>query len=136
MKNILFITTFLVLIALTSEVMAISKPAPKPSLDAPASSTPSTAVTKEKEKFVGVVENINKKKKMIKVKGKIANKKSTMSFMIDNKTKIIKDHTILNFSDLKKNMAVSLTYRREMDKLTAVLIELLAPQKALKKTRP
>ncbi len=136
MKKKFLITTFLVLITLTSEVMAISKPAPEPSLDAPASTTPSTAATKEKEKFVGVVENINEKKKMIAVKGKIANKKSTMSFMIDNKTKIIKDHTILNFSDLKKNTAVSLTYRREMDKLTAVLIELLAPQKALKKTRP
>jgi hypothetical protein len=137
MKKVLLLVIQLALVVFVSGVMAIQKPAPDPASAGPAPTEPVKQMIEKKiekiEKFSGVIEKVDEKGKTIVVKGKMIKEEKTLTFAIDDKTKITKDKATIALRDLKKNMQVSIEYKKEMDKMIAVAIEASAPQGALKK---
>ena len=61
--------------------------------------------------------------------------KKTMSFAIDDQTKITKARKEISLADLKKGMHVSIEYKKEGDKMIATTIK-ASSQKAAKKAKP
>jgi hypothetical protein len=128
MKKMLFLITLFTLIAFVSGAKAIQKPAPEP-VQSAASEKPVM------EKFSGTIEKVDEKGKIIAVKGKIMNEEKTLTFVINNRTKITKGKAAMTLGDLKKDMQVSIEYKKDMDKMIAVTINISVPENAPKKNR-
>jgi len=133
MKKMAFLLTVLALITFVSGVMAIRKPTPEPAPEAPASTAPGRPTMQTMEKFFGVIERVDERVKTVLVKGKTMGEEKSWTFVINSKTKIAKGKTAMTFGDLKKEMQVSIEYRKEMNKLIAVTIEVSVQKNAPKK---
>ena len=83
------------------------------------------------EKFSGTVQKVDAMGKSVVVKGK----KDEKTFMVDDKTKIMKGKETLSFGDLKQDMHVSIEFKKDGDKMVAAAIKASAP-KAAKKEKP
>lgn len=133
MKKVLLLVALLVLVAFVSGVMAIRKPAPEPAPEAPASTAPGKPVMEKTEKFSGVIEKVDGRGKTLVVKGNMTKEEKTLTFIVDDRTKITQGKTSMTIGDLKKDMQISIEYRKEMNKMIAVGIEVSVPKKAPKK---
>ncbi len=133
MKKLILLVALLTMVVFVSGVMAQQKAAPaKPAgTAAPAATAPAPEKPMKMEKFSGTVEKVDEAAKMIDVKMK----KKTMSFAIDDQTKITKAGKEMSFADVKKGMNVSVQYKKEGDKMIATAIKAAAP-KAAKKEKP
>ena len=131
MKKMLLLVTLVVLVAFVSGAMAQQKPAPAPA--APASTAPAKPAEMKMEKFSGTISKVDQMGKMIEVKGKMNKKEKTMTFAIDDMTKIMKGKGMMKMEDLKEGMTASVQYNKEGDKMMAATIKLSAPKSAPKK---
>jgi hypothetical protein len=130
MKKMLFVLTLLMLVTFVSETMAIQKPASEPVQEAPTSSIPGRPVIEKMEKFLGTIEKVDDKGKIIVVKGKMMNQEKTLTFVVDDQTKMTKGKAAIRLGDLKKEMQVSIEYKKLIDQMIAVVIEVSIPKKA------
>ena len=130
MKKILFVLTLLMLFTSVSEIKAIRKPAPEPVQEAPASSSPGRPVIEKMEKFLGTIEKVDDKEKIIVVKGKMVNEEKTLTFVINDQTKMTKGKEAVTLGDLKEDIQVSIEYKKVMGKMIAVVIEVSIAKKA------
>jgi Cu/Ag efflux protein CusF len=131
MKKALVLVVLLTLVAFVSGVMAQQKPAEKP---APAPAKP--AEKAKVEKFSGTVEKVDEAAKNVVVKGKVKKEEKTMTFAVDEKTKITKAGKEMPLADLKEGTNVSVEYKKDGDKMTATAIKAAAPKAAPKKEEP
>jgi len=136
-KKILLVALF-TMVAFVSGVMAQQKPAAAPAKAAGTAApapAPAKAPAPEKaakvEKFAGMVEKVDEAAKAVVVKGK----KDEKTFVIDDKTKIMKGGKDMPLADLKKGMNVSLEYKKDGDKMVAVAIKAAAPKAAPKEKK-
>jgi hypothetical protein len=81
------------------------------------------------EKFNGEVKSVDAMAKSIVV----AKAKVEKSFVVTADTKITKGKEALKFEDLKAGMNVGIEYKKEMDKMIAVMIKVSTPKAAPKK---
>ena len=132
MKKMLLLVTLVALVAFVTGVMAQQKPAPAPAPAAPASTTPAKPAEKM-EKFSGEISKVDQMGKMIEVKGKMKTEEKTMTFAINDMTKITKGKATMKMEDLKEGMMASIGYKKEGDKMIAATIKLSAPKAAPKK---
>ncbi|MGA2527470.1 MAG: hypothetical protein ABSF79_12785 [Smithellaceae bacterium] len=153
MKKMLLLVILLALVSIVSVAIAIQRPAPdpasaataiqKPTPDpasaAPVFTEPVKPMTKKKlekmEKFSGLIEKVDKIGKAIVVRGKMMKEEKFLTFAINDKTKITKDKMTTTRGDLKKDMQVSIEYKKEMNKMIAVTIEISVPNDAPDKYR-
>jgi hypothetical protein len=133
MKKMFFLLTLLTLVAFVSGVMAIRKPAPEPAPEAPPSTVPGKPMMEKTEKFSGMIEKVDQKGKIIVVKGKMMKEEKAMTFVIDDRTRITKGKTSMTIGDLKKDRQVSVEYKREMNRMIAVVIEFSVSKDAPRK---
>jgi hypothetical protein len=70
--------------------------------------------------------------KTIVVKGK----KDTLTFVVDDKTKIIRGGKDMPFADVKKEMSVAVDYKKEGDLMVAASIRIAAPKTVPKEKTP
>ena len=137
MKKMLLLVTLLTLVSIVSVAIAIQKPAPDPASVAPVSTEPVKPMTEKKmekmEKFSGLIEKVDEMGKAIVVRGKMMKEEKTLTFAINDKTKITKGKTTMTPGDLKKDMQVSIKYKKEMNKMIAVTIEVSIPKDAPKR---
>jgi Skp family chaperone for outer membrane proteins len=133
MKKMILFVAILILVAFVSGAMAQGKPAPaKPATTAaPAPAKPEAPA--KLEKFSGTIDKVDEMAKAIAVKGKVKKEEKMMTFSLDDKTKITKGKASLSFADLKKDMHVSVEYKKDGDKMIAVAIKASAPKAAPKK---
>jgi Cu/Ag efflux protein CusF len=129
MKKLILLVALLTLVAFVSGTLAQQKTAPAP---AKAAGTPPPKL----EKFSGVIDKVDEMAKAVVVKIKVKKEEKTLTFAIDDKTKITKGKETLSFGDLKKGMNVSVEYKKDGDKLVAVTIKAAAPKAAPKKEEP
>jgi hypothetical protein len=128
MKKMFFLLTLLILITFVPGVMAIPKPTPEPAPEASTSTPPGRPPTEKTGKFSGIIERVDERLKTIVVKGKMIDGGNSQVFVIDSKTKIAKGKTAMTFEDLRKDMQVSVEYRKEMNKMIAMTIDISAPK--------
>jgi hypothetical protein len=121
MKKVILFIAFMTLVVFTSGIMAQQKSAPAKPATTP---TPAPANV---EKFIGMIEKVDEMAKAIVVKGKVKKEEKTLSFGIDDKTKIQKAGKDVPFADLKKDMQVSVEYKKEGEKMIATMIKVAAP---------
>ena len=137
MKKMLLLVTLLALVSIVSVAIAIQKPALDPASAAPVSTEPVKPMTEKKmekmEKFSGLIEKVDEMEKAIVVRGKMMKEEKTLTFAINDKTKITKGKTTSTLGDLKKDMQVSIEYKKEMNKMIAVTIEVSVPKDAPKR---
>jgi hypothetical protein len=137
MKKMLLLVTLLALVSIVSVAIAIQKPATDPASAAPVSTEPVKPTTEKKmekmEKFSGLIEKVDEMGKAIVVRGKMMKEEKTLTFAINDKTKITKGKTTTTLGDLKKDMQVSIEYKKEMNKMIAVTIEVSVPKDAPKR---
>ena len=136
MKKALLLVALLTLVAFVSGAMAQQKPAPaKPATTAapaPAPAAPEKPKAAAKmEKASGAIAKVDEAAKSIVVKVKKAEK----AFVVDDKTKITKGKDSLAFADLKKDMNVSIEYKKEGDKMIATAIKVSVPKAAPKEKK-
>ena len=126
MKKLILLVALITMVAFVSGAMAQPKPAPAP--------TPAPAPAPEKpakmEKSSGTIRMVDEAAKMVDVK----KGKKTMSFVIDDQTKITKGKKEISLEDLKKGMHVSIEYKKEGDRMIATTIK-ASSHKASKKTK-
>ena len=153
MKKMLLLVILLALVSIVSVAIAIQRPAPDPasaataiqkptpdpSSAAPVFTEPVKPMTEKKleqmEKFSGLIEKVDKIGKAIVVRGNMMKEEKLLTFAINDKTKITKDKMATTRGDLKKNMQVSIEYKKEMNKMIAVTIEVSVPNDAPDKYR-
>ena len=132
MKKTILLVALFTMVAFVSGVMAQQKPAAAP---AKAAGTAAPAPAPEKaakvEKFAGMVEKVDEAAKAVVVKGK----KDEKTFVINDKTTIMKGGKDMPLTDLKKGMNVSLEYKKDGDKMVAVAIKAAAPKAAPKEKK-
>jgi len=107
----------LVLFGFVSGAHAISKPAPEASQE-------QTTIEKQ-DMFSGVVEKVDAKGNVVVVKGTMMQEKKALSFDVNDKTRILRGKMMLHIGDLERTMQVRVEYKQEMDRLTALIIEIL-----------
>jgi len=140
MKKLILLVALITLVAFASGVMAQQKPAPaKPAATpapAPAKSaaTPAPAPTKV-EKFSGMIDKVDEMAKTIVVKGKVKKEEKTLTFATDGSTKIQRAGKDILLADLKKDMTVSVEYKKEGEKMIATMIKAAAPKAAPNKEK-
>jgi hypothetical protein len=140
MKKVTLLLALITLVAFASGVMGQEKPAPaKPAaIPAPApakpAAPPAPAPTKV-EKFSGMIDKVDEMGKTIVVKGKVKKEEKTLTFATDGSTKIQKAGKDMPFADLKKDMTVSVEYKKEGEKMIATMIMVAAPKAAPKKEK-
>ena len=144
MKNVVLVITAVAWVAFVAVTAAQQKPAPSYPPTTVASTpapVPSPAPEKTKtektnparmEKYAGTVERVNEAGKTIIVKGK----KDTLTFVVDDKTKIIRGGKDMPFSDVKKEMSVAVDYKKEGDTMVAASIRVAAPKAVPKEKAP
>ncbi len=125
MKKLILLVALLTLAVFVSGVMA-QAPAKPAGTAAPAPAAPAQGKPMKMEKFSGTVEKVDEAAKMVDVKMK----DKTMSFAVDNQTKITKAKKEMSFADVKKGMHVSVEYKKEGDKMIATAIKASAPKAA------
>jgi hypothetical protein len=74
--------------------------------------------------FSGVVEKVDVKGNVVVVTGTMMQEKKTLAFDVNDKTRISRDKMILHIGDLERTMQVRIEYKQEMDRLTALTIEI------------
>jgi len=121
MKNILLASILISSIIVASGVLAISRPTPE---STPGSGGPTTEA---RGLFSGIIASVNERGETIVVKGNAMMAVKTLTFSVDNKTKITKSRSSIALRDLKKDMPVTIEYRQEMGKLTAIMINVTTP---------
>jgi hypothetical protein len=138
MKKMILLVSLITLVAFVSGAMAAQeKPAPaaaKPATTVAPAPAPAAPEKVKMEKFSGVIEKVDEMAKAIDVKKKVKKEEKTMTFVIDDKTKITKAGKPMAFADLKKDMGVHVEYKKEGDKNVAAAIKATAP-KAPKKAQ-
>jgi len=127
MKKSILLVVLLTLIAFVSGAIAAAPP--KAAGTAPAPAAPASTKPAKMEKFAGDIKSVDAMAKSIVV----AKGKEEKTFMLDDKTKIMKGKEALKLEDLKAGMAVSIEYKKEMDKMVASMIKASAPKAAPKK---
>ena len=80
------------------------------------------------ERFFGTIEKVNELRKTIDVKGKVKKEKKTLTFSINDRTKIARAKKELSMTNLKNGMDVLVEYKKEGDQLIAVAIKVSAPK--------
>jgi len=89
------------------------------------------------ERFFGIIEKVDEPRKTIAIKGKVKKEEKTLTFGIDDKTKITRAKTELKMANLRQGMDVLVEYKKEEDKLIAAAIKVSAPKAGAKeKTVP
>jgi Cu/Ag efflux protein CusF len=127
MKKLILLVSLITMVAFVSGAMAQPKPAPAPTpAPAPAPEKPAKMKTSS-----GTIRMVDEAAKMVDVK----KGKKTMSFVIDDQTKITKAGKEISLADLKKGMRVSIEYEKEGDRRIATTIKASSP-KAAKKAKP
>jgi hypothetical protein len=134
MRKLILLVVLLTLVAFVSGAMAQQKPAPAKPATTPAPA-PAPAPAKL-EKFSGVIEKVDEMAKAIVVKGKVKKEVKALTFGTDDKTKITKAGKDVSFGDLKKDMSVTVEYKKDGEKMTAATIKVAAPKAAPKKEKP
>jgi len=129
MKKLILLVAFLTLVAFISGTLAQPKPTEKQS-SAPA---PTAPVKPRLEKFSGSIEKVDEVAKILEVKQKIKKEERTLTFTIDDKTKIDRGRETLTFSSLKKGMHASIEYKKDGDRNVAVTIKVSATKAQPKK---
>lgn len=137
----ILLVVMLTLVAFVSGVMAQQKAAPAPAPAKPAASTAPTPAPTPPEKvklesFSGVIQKVDEMAKTIDVKGKVKKEDKTLTFAIDDKTKITKGKATLTLAEFKEGMHVSTQYKKDGDKMVAVAIKVSVPKTAPKKEEP
>jgi hypothetical protein len=128
MKKVILLIALMTLVAFTSGVMAQQKPAPaKPATTPAKPAAPLTPAPADVEKFIGMIEKVDAMAKAIVVKGKVKKEEKTLTFVIDDKTKIQKAGKDVPFADLKKDIRVSVEYKKEGEKMIATMVKVAAP---------
>ena len=126
--------TFLTLITSVIGSSAQQKPITVPEKSAvsiPAPENPNL------ERFFGTIEMVDELSKTVTMKGKVKKEKKTLTFGINDRTKITRAKTELNMANLKNGMDVLVEYKKEGDKLIAAAIKVSAPKaRAKEKTAP
>jgi hypothetical protein len=144
MKKMLLLVTLLALVSIVSVAIAIQrpasdpasaataiqKPAPDPASAAPVFTEPVKPLTEKIKKFSGLIEKVDKIGKAIVVRSKMMKEEKLLTFIINDKTKITKGKTTATLGDLKKDVQVFIEYKKEMNKMIAVTIEVSAPNDA------
>ena len=134
MKKLVLFVALVTLVAFVSVALAQQKPAPaKPATTAAPAPAPAPP---KLEKFSGVVEKVDEMAKAIVVKGKVKKEVKALTFGTDDKTKITKAGKDMPFGDLKKDMSVTVEYKKDGEKMTAATIKVAAPKAAPKKETP
>jgi hypothetical protein len=139
MKKVILLVALMTLVAFTSVVMAQQKPAPAKPATTPAPAKPAAAPTPapaKVEKFSGMIEKVDEMAKAIVVKGKVKKEEKALTFATDGNTKIQKAGKDMPFADLKKDMTLSVEYKKEGEKMIATMIKVAAPKGAPKKDTP
>lgn len=140
MKKTILLIVMLTLVAFASGVMAQQKPATGKPAAAPAAPAPApqpAATEKVKlEKLSGTIEKVDDMAKAIDVKGKVKQGSKTQTFATDDKTKITKAGKDMLFADLKQGVRVSVSYKKDGDKMIAASIKVAAPKAPPKKEEP
>jgi hypothetical protein len=139
MKKMILLVVMLTLVAFVSGVMAQPKPAPEKPATAPAPSAPAKAKemkVEKMQKFSGAIAKVDEMGKMVEVKGKVKKEEKSMTFMINDATKITKGKETMKMADLKEGMTASIEYKKEGDKMMAATIKISAPKAPKKKEAP
>ena len=132
MKKMILLIAMITLVAFISGAMAQPKPAAAPT-PAPAPEKPKT---EKMHKFSGSIEKVDEMAKMIDVKGKAGKEEKTMTFAVDDKTKVSKGKTEMKLADLKQGMMASVQYKKEGDKMIAEKITISTPKAPKEKKEP
>jgi hypothetical protein len=127
MKKTILLVVLLTLVAFISGAIAAAPP--KAATTAPAPAAPATTAPVKMEKFNGEVKSVDAMAKSIVV----AKAKVEKSFVVTADTKITKGKEALKFEDLKAGMNVGIEYKKEMDKMIAVMIKVSTPKAVPKK---
>lgn len=122
MKKTILLVVVLTLVAFVSG--AIAADAPKTAAPAPAPAAPATTAPAKMDKFSGEVKSVDAVAKSIVV----AKEKVEKSFVVTADTKIAKGKEALKFEDLKAGMNVTISYKKDGDKLIAAAIKAAAPK--------
>jgi len=108
--------------------------------EAPTSaSAPVLPVKEEKpkiEKFLGAIENVNEMTGTIDVKGKVKKEEKRVTFLTDGNIRITRAGNEMSLAELKRGMAVSVEYKKDGDKVVAVVVKVSAPKAGPKKEQP
>jgi Cu/Ag efflux protein CusF len=124
MKKMILLVTLLTLVAFVSGAVAQQKlPSTKPA----------TAEKAKLQKFSGVIEKFDEMAKTLEVKGKVKKEQKTLTFAIDDKTKITKAKATLALADLKEGTHVSVQYEKDGEEMVAVAIKVFEPKAPSKK---
>ena len=83
-----------------------------------------------------MIGKVDEMAKMIEIKGKVKKEEKTLTFAVDDNTKITKGKAELKLADLKQGMMAHVEYKKDGDKMTAVAIKLSAPKAAKEKAAP
>jgi hypothetical protein len=141
MKKIVAIVAVLTVVAFATVVLAqqasAPAPAPAPAKPAvtPAPAKPAVPAEKPKadkpkttktEKFSGTIEKVDEMAKSVVVK----DKKGEMTFVIGDKSKIVKGGKDMPFAEVKQGMNASITYMKEGDKAMVDKMTVSAPKAA------
>jgi len=129
MKKLILFVFALTLATFISGAFAQPKPAEKPAA-APAATVPEKP---KLEKISGSIEKVDEVGKALEVKQWVKKEEKTLTFSIDDKTKIEQGKETLNLSSLKKGMRISVEYRKDGDKNVAVAIKVPVPKAQPKK---
>jgi hypothetical protein len=105
------------LVGFFSGADAIPKPEPE-------SSQKQTAIRKP-DMFSGVVEKVDAKVNVVVVKGLMDQDKKTLVFVVNDKTMILRRERVMHIENLKRMMPVRVEYKQEMNRLTALTIEII-----------
>jgi hypothetical protein len=131
MKKVILILSVLAWITSASVTASQQKTATEKSVTTTPPPPPvSSPVLGKLEKIAGTIERVDDAGKILVVKGK----KDSLTFVVDDKTKIIRGGKDMPFSDLKKEMGVAVDYKTEGDRKIALTIRVAAP-KAVPKER-
>jgi Cu/Ag efflux protein CusF len=120
MKKMTLLVTLLTLAVFVSGAMA-QQQSP--------STKPATAETPKLQDFRGIIVKCDAMAKSIEVKGSVKKEQKTLTFAIDDKTKITEAKTTKTLADLKEGMKASVQYQKDGEKLVAIAIKVSAPKK-------
>ena len=139
MKKVILIVTAVAWVAFVAVTVAQQKPTPShPATTVASTPAPVPSPTPERtnpartEKYAGTVERVDEAGKTIVVKGK----KDTLTFVVNDKTKIIRGGKDMPFADVKKEMSVAVDYRKEGGLMVAASIRVAAPKAVPKEKTP
>ena len=132
MKQLILLVALLTMAVFVSGVMAQQKPAPaKPADTAAPAPAPAPEKSAKMGKSSGTIRMVDEAARMIDVK----KGEKTVSYGIDEQTKITRAGKEISLADLKKGMHVSIRYKKVGDNRIAATIK-ASSRKAPKKAKP